>query len=205
MIDRVKKYIDNRKFDIFYSSLVLADKYGISGITTKNLAKEIGFREGALYKHVKSKTDIFFMILDISKQVITDFFNELDSMNLNSENKLKEWFYFSIEALEELPGIYRVLFSDELYVKENTLFIKFKELTETLAEHLKRIIERGKSNNIFKKDIDSYLSSIIYLGSINTCFTIWNIVEDRKRSLKEISEPILKEYLYYIKKNKETG
>lgn len=198
MIDKIKNYIEKRKFDIFYSSLVLADKYGISGITTKNLAKEIGFGEGALYKHVKSKSDIFFMILDISERVIIDFFEELDSRQINAIDKLREWFDFSVEALQEVPGIYRVLFSDELYVKEDSLFRKFKDLTEILAKFLKDIIEEGKKNGLFKKEIDSYLSSIIYLGSINTCFTIWNIVEDRKVTITEISKPIFNEYITYI-------
>ena len=198
MIDKIKNYIEKRKFDIFYSSLVLADKYGISGITTKNLAKEIGFGEGALYKHVKSKSDIFLMILDISERVIIDFFNELDTRNMNAVEKLREWFDFSVEALQEVPGIYRVLFSDELYVKEDLLFKKFKDLTERLTQFLKMIIDEGKRDGLFKKEIDSYLSSMIFLGSFNTYFTIWNIIEERKVTIMEISEPVFNEYISYI-------
>ena len=43
---------------------------GIKGLTTKNLAAEIGFSESAIYRHFKNKEDIIVVLLEYLKENI---------------------------------------------------------------------------------------------------------------------------------------
>ncbi len=198
----INKFLEKRKYDIFVAALKLADKFGLKGITTKNLSEEIGFGEGALYKHIKSKMEIFDMILAISDKLLDEEFKKIETEKNSPEESLREWFGFAVDYLNDFPGIYRILFTDELYVKNEELFLKFKNIIEKLRDKFSEIIKKGIKQGIFRKDIEPEISAIRYLGIIHTSFTLWNVFDRRKNRFEEVSSPILNEYLRTIK-NKE--
>ncbi len=199
-VEKFSEFLGKRMVDITIAVLKLADRFGIKGITTKRIANEVGFNEGALYKHIKSKSEIYKTILDVSEKLIEKKFLELKESDFQPDEKLREWFIFSINFLEEFPGIYRIVFSDELYVDERKLFEKFKKVTFNIKRNIEEILEEGVEKSVFKKEININNSSILYLGVIHTSFTLWNIFERKSVSLKEIGSSILGEYLKLIKK-----
>ncbi len=203
MRKKILNFLDKRKLDIFTAALKLADKFGLRGITTKNLADEIGFREGALYKHIKSKSDIFVMILDISEKLLNEKFRQIKKEKFSPSRSLQEWFLFAIDYLEDFPGIYRIIFTDELYIDDPVLFKKFKAIIETLVKNFQKIIEKGIKAGEFRKDIDPKIAAIRYLGIIHTSFTLWSVFEERKKKYGEIALPILGEFLKTIERGGE--
>ncbi len=194
----INRFLEKRKYDIFTAALKLADRFGLKGITTKKLADEIGFGEGALYKHIKSKSEIFGMILDISEKLLDDEFKRIKIQKLEPEKSLREWFKFAVDYLNDFPGIYRILFTDELYVENEILFIKFKKIIEELRNEFAGIIKKGMEEGEFRKDLNPEITAIRYLGIIHTAFTLWNVFERRKSSFGEVSLPILDEFFMTI-------
>ena len=61
----MKKFTERQQQIVEIAIKLIADK-GIQNLTTKNLAKEIGISEPAIYRHFSSK-------LEILKAVITNF------------------------------------------------------------------------------------------------------------------------------------
>ncbi len=121
MKNRFEDYLGQRKAEIISAALKLADQVGITGITTKRLAREVGVVEGALYRHIKTKFDIFSMILDISDKLIDQKFKESADQELGPDQVLREFFNFAVEFLEGSPGLYLLLFSDALYVENKPI------------------------------------------------------------------------------------
>ena len=73
---------------------------GVKGLTTKNLAIEIGFSESALYRHFKNKEDIIVLLLDHLYNNIKERLEETQKNNNAPSEKLKAIFrsqfhYFS--------------------------------------------------------------------------------------------------------------
>ncbi|MFN5416495.1 MAG: TetR/AcrR family transcriptional regulator, partial [Flavobacteriia bacterium] len=56
--------ISNRQIELIEAAGKLLSTAGISGLTTKNLAKEMNFSESAIYRHFKSKEDIIVEMLN---------------------------------------------------------------------------------------------------------------------------------------------
>ena len=52
-----------RQHEIIASAGKLLMEKGIKGLTTKNLAQEMGFSESALYRHFTNKEDIVVLLL----------------------------------------------------------------------------------------------------------------------------------------------
>jgi AcrR family transcriptional regulator len=195
MKKRFDEFLEKRKLDIVTAVLKLVDRVGVSGVTTKLIAREVGFVEGALYKHFNSKNEIFHRLLEISEMQVNEKFSDMDAQGLDPEKWLGEWFTFVIAYLEDFPGIYRILFSDALCNEDKKLFTEFKSITWSLKERLERTLRAGRERNIFRPDIDPETSAIMYLGMIHTAFTLWNVFEERSKSLREISRPLFAEYM----------
>lgn len=53
-----------RQQEIIASAGKLLMEKGIKGLTTKNLAQEMGFSESALYRHFANKEDIIVLLLN---------------------------------------------------------------------------------------------------------------------------------------------
>jgi AcrR family transcriptional regulator len=187
--------LDKRKSDIVTAVLRLVDRVGITGLTTKRIAKEVGFGEGALYKHVRSKNDIFRLILDSSGLAIEDLSRDLSRRELGPEQALRAWFDFAVSFLEEYPGIYRILFSDGLYTGEKAMFQQFKGCMFDLLSRIRGVIERGIAEKVFWPDLDPASNAVMFLGIIHTTFTFWTVFEERARSYKKTAKPYFEEYL----------
>jgi TetR/AcrR family transcriptional regulator len=195
MRKRFDSFLEKRKLDIVTAVLKLVDRVGVAGVTTKRIAREVGVVEGALYKHFDSKNEIFHRLLEVAELQVTDKFRELEAGDLGPEQKLREWFQFAIAYLEDFPGIYRILFSDALGNEDKALFKKFKAITWNLKSLLERIIRAGKELSVFRADVNCEISAIMYLGTIHTSFTYWNVFEERSQSLHDISKPLFAEYM----------
>ncbi len=94
----MKKFTERQQQIVEIAIKLIADK-GIQNLTTKNLAKEIGISEPAIYRHFSNK-------LEILKAVITNFQIKMKpaleklKKSLNSLNKIENF------ILEHLNGVY---------------------------------------------------------------------------------------------------
>lgn len=202
MKKQFEDYLGRRKAEIISAALKLADEVGITGITTKRLAQEVGVVEGALYRHIKTKFDIFRMILDISDKLIDQKFKEITARELDPADALRDFFVFAVDFLEDSPGIYLLLFSDALYVENKALLRQFKTFILDLTVRFEAVILRGVRKKVFRPDLNPKSFAILYLGVINTSFTLWNIVEARSKSYRKIALPIFEEFLNAMRPNR---
>jgi len=188
--------LEKRKAEIVEAVLKLADRFGIKGITTKRIAEEVGVVEGSLYRHVRSKVEIFLMILDLADELLSRIFRELKG---SPEEKLKGLLSYIGDFLQDFPGIYRIIFSDELYTERPDLFGRFRDFTLSLAKRIETIIKDGKNEGAFKPDLDLEIATFMYLGIVDTSFTLWNFIYDRNKDLREIMLKFFNMYLVSIK------
>ncbi len=189
--------LGRRKAEIVEAVLKLADRFGVQGITTKRIADQVGVVEGSLYRHISSKVEIFLTILDLADTLLSRAFKEIRG---SAEERLKQLLVFIGDFLQEFPGIYRIIFSDELYTERPDLFRRFRDFTLSLAKKIEIIIRDGMDEGEFRKDVEPEVAAFMYLGIIDTSFTIWNFIHERNEDLKKI---MLKFFGYYLRTIKE--
>jgi AcrR family transcriptional regulator len=195
MKNQFEDFLGQRKAEIISAALRLADQVGITGITTKRLAHEVGVVEGALYRHIKTKFDIFSIILDISDKLIDQQFKENERRKIAPDEALRDFFTFAVDFLEGSPGLYLLLFSDALYVENKPLLRQFKLFIASLISRFEAVIRRGIREKTFRPDLNPRTFAILYLGIIQTSFTMWDILEARSKSYRKIAEPLFEEFL----------
>ncbi len=191
--------LGRKKAEIVEAVLKLADKFGVKGITTKRIADEVGVVEGSLYRHIGSKVEIFLTILDLADTLLSRALKEIKG---NAEERLGQLLGFIGDFLQEFPGIYRIIFSDELYTERPDLFRRFRDFTLSLAKKIELILRDGIGKGEFRKDMEVEVATFMYLGIIDTSFTIWNFIYERNEDLKKIMNKFFEYYLKAVREGK---
>ena len=189
---------ETRKKEIINTSLKIVDKYGVKGLTVARIAKEIGFAESALYRHFKSKKEIISLILDSVhleakknfKKIVENAKNVFEALNGLLKNHL--------EFLETYPGIFKIIYSDEIHIGDEFLLNKLNTIINTVISIVEEVINEGKKAKLVKKNVNPALAAIHFLGIVQTAFTFWTI-KNRKLSLIKIGEDLLSQFFEGIK------
>jgi AcrR family transcriptional regulator len=189
---------DSRKGDIITSALRIIDQNGIKALTISRLAKEVGFVESALYRHFKSKKDLILFIIDNILQEARRHFQEVEEAGQEAVEALKNLLYLHLNFLEEYPGIFKIVYSDEIHLGDQELQDKINSLISEIINFIKKVIQKGIAEKKLKADLDVTVAAMHFLGLIYTAFSYWTI-KKRKVSLKKISLALFEQYLMGVK------
>ncbi|MDH7494327.1 MAG: TetR/AcrR family transcriptional regulator [Candidatus Saccharicenans sp.] len=189
---------ESRKGDIITSALRIIDRSGIKGLTVTHLAQEVGFVESALYRHFKSKRDLVSFILDNILQEARNHFAEVETKAADSLEALKQLLSLHLKFLEEYPGIFKVIYSDEIHLGDVELQDKVNGLISEIVGFIKKVIQKAIVEGKLKTDLDVTTAAMHFLGLVYTAFSYWTI-KKRKVPLRKISAELLEQYLEGVK------
>ncbi|MDI6846041.1 MAG: TetR family transcriptional regulator [Candidatus Saccharicenans sp.] len=189
---------ESRKADIITSALRIIDRSGIKALTVARLAQEVGFVESALYRHFKSKRDLILFILDSIQQEARSHFAEVEDQIKDSLEALNRLLRLHLSFLEQYPGIFKVIYSDEIHLGDEELLNKVNQLISEIVGFLKKIIQMAVNEKKLRADLDVTVAAMHFLGLIYTAFSYWTI-KKRKVPLKKVCSELFREYLEGVK------
>ena len=145
MVNNTSIFFSNGEFkkkEIIQACLRIVDKYGIKGATIKKIAAEVGVVESALYRHFSSKKDIFLRILKETSKVFESIINDVEKLDVDALKKLELILEKQLEFLRSYPGIIRIVYSDEIYMRDNILLDKLDKFLNKLIAKIEKIIKQ---------------------------------------------------------------
>lgn len=182
-----------RQIQIIESSIKLIAYKGIQGFTIKNLSKEIGISEPAIYRHFESKTEILTTILNNFKEM-----SEMISMLVVNNNdtaieKIEFMFSKMIEIFTEQPAFVSVIFSEEIFKNEKILINKIIEILNLQQANIEKIIEIGQNDKNIRTDIDKSSLALIFMGSFRLLVKRWEL-NNHNFSLKTEGQKLINSF-----------
>jgi TetR/AcrR family transcriptional regulator, fatty acid metabolism regulator protein len=167
--------LTQRQQEIIEASIELIAEKGIQGLTMKNLSKEIGISEPAIYRHYDNKIEILKSILDY-------FFNNMKSIlesELNSEStafeKISNIFNRHFKSFSEKPQLLAVIFSEELFRNETSLSNKVAAIIEQNTLMVQTILEKGQQNAEVDPNLNPKHLAVMIMGSLRLLAKQWQI------------------------------
>lgn len=167
--------LTQRQQEIIEASIELIAEKGIQGLTMKNLSKEIGISEPAIYRHYDNKIEILKSILDY-------FFNNMKSIlesELNSEStafeKISNIFNRHFKSFSEKPQLLAVIFSEELFRNETSLSNKVAAIIEQNTLMVQTILEKGQQNAEVDPSLNPRHLAVMIMGSLRLLAKQWQI------------------------------
>jgi len=194
--------LSERQTEIIDTSIEIIANKGIQGLTIKNLAKEIGISEPAIYRHFSSKSDILIHILDNFKQMASFMGDMMQSNSSPALDKIEFMFSRIIEIFMETPSYLSVIFSEEIFKNNETLQQKVVEIMNHNEATIEQIIKQGQENGEIRDDIDGISLALIVMGSLRFKVKQWdlrntnsglqeegqNLIENLKKLLQPINQ-----------------
>ena len=185
--------ITPRQFEIIEAAGKILTSLGVSGLTIKNLAKEMQFSESAIYRHFASKEEIIVALLNYLADNTDERLSHLDS-SLNPEEKFKAIFSEQIRFFIANPHFVVAVFSDGLMEESQLINGTLLKLMNVKIKYLMPVIMEGQQKGIFTNALTTEELMHIVMGTFKLQMFKWRIANfefDIKRNGNNMVQSLL--------------
>jgi AcrR family transcriptional regulator len=167
-----KMILSNRQYEIIETAGKLLTEKGISGLTIKNIANEIGFSEGAIYRHFKSKEDILVGMLQYLQENMETRFSNIDT-TLPALVQLKEIFLSQLNFFKDNTQFVVAVFSDGLMDESDNINSHISNIMAVKLKYLSPVIKQLQDEKIITNKISTDDLLHIIMGTFRLMMFKW--------------------------------
>ena len=165
--------ISIRQKEIIEASGKILISKGIKGLTTKNLAFEMGFSESAIYRHFKNKEDIIVLMFSAMQENFKIRLNEIISRDESALIKLQLVFESQFQYFAENPSSTIAVLTDEIYFEGDRVKDAFLKIFGYKQSVIRAVLQQGKSEGTIIADIDNDQLLHLIMGSYRFQMLRW--------------------------------
>jgi len=167
--------LSNRQFEIIEAAGKILTTSGVSGLTIKNLAKEMHFSESALYRHYTSKEEIIIALLEFLATSMDERYTNAISSNQSPEEKFITLFKNQFSFFKKNPHFVVAVFSDGLMEESQRINETILKIMGMKMKHLMPIILEGQQKKVFTNSITPDELMHIVMGTFRLQMFKWRV------------------------------
>ncbi|MBK8517021.1 MAG: TetR/AcrR family transcriptional regulator [Saprospiraceae bacterium] len=167
--------VTDRQLEIIEAAGKILTSSGISGLTIKNLAKEMQFSESAVYRHFTSKEEIIIALLEYLARSMDERYTDAISSELSPEEKFTTLFQNQFSFFKENPHFVVAVFSDGLMEESQRINETILNIMAVKMKHLMPIILEGQHQKVFTNSITSDELTQIVIGTFRLQMYKWRV------------------------------
>lgn len=167
---------------------------GVSGLTIKNLAKEMKFSESAIYRHFTSKEEIIVAMLQFLAENMDKRYSKAISVNQSPIEKFTTLFNNQLSFFKANPHFVVAVFSDGLMEESDRINDTILKIMAVKMKHLMPVILEGQQKGVFTNSITSEELIHIVMGTFRLQMFKWRIANfqfDIKRHGNNLIQSLL--------------
>jgi len=140
-------------------------------ITTARIAQKVGVSEAAIYKHYKSKSDIFNALISYIEAHLLTPLNQAQQESQNTRSRLKYVYKTYMEFLEGHPGLAKILLN-QTSAETVSIYDSVQRINIKIRSQLNQICKFGIANKELKPQFTSEeVSEAFYALTISFALT----------------------------------
>lgn len=167
--------ISDRQLEIIEAAGKILTFSGISGLTIKNLAKEMKFSESAIYRHFASKEEIIIALLEYLAESMDERYANAIKSEQSPEEKFEALFQNQFSFFKKHPHFVVAVFSDGLMEESQRINETISKIMAVKMKHLMPIMLEGQQKNIFTNAITSDELVHIVMGAFRLQMYKWKV------------------------------
>ncbi len=183
--------LTKRQLEIVDKSIEIIAFKGIQKLTIKNLSKEIGISEPAIYRHFKSKTDILLAILKNFEEMTSDMNKALKEGKGTVIVRIEKMFFKIIEIFSKEPSHISVVFSEEIFKNEEVLKNRIVHIMNMKINAIEDVLFEGQNKGEIRKDIDHKTLALIVVGALRYMVKHWDL-RNQHENLRQEGRRLIK-------------
>lgn len=177
--------ISDRQIEIIEAASKILTESGVSGLTIKNLAKEMKFSESAIYRHFVSKEEIIITLLEYLVKNISERYNTAISNEQTPEEKFIALFTLQFAFFSNNPHFVVAVFSDGLLEVSRPINQTILKLMAVKMKHLLPIIQEGQQKGVFINTVTTDELLHIVMGAFRLLMFKWRVSNFESNIIKE--------------------
>ncbi len=151
----------------------LLSSAGVSGLTIKNLAREMGFSESAIYRHFPSKEAIILSLLNYLASNMDDRLSIITEGQTDATVNFQAAFQHQFHFFAEHPHFVVAVFSDGLMEASQDINAAILRIMQVKQRHLEILVEAGQQQGHFTKTLTSETLATIIMGAFRLQMYKW--------------------------------
>ncbi len=167
--------IKSRQLEIVEAAGKILSDSGVSGLTIKNLAKEMQFSESAIYRHFSSKDESNVAMLDFMAESMDHRLETVCSSKAGVEEKFISLFYNELMFFKKNPHFVVAVFSDGLMEESDRVNDRISKIMEIKKKYLLSLIKEGQRKGILSKSIPTEDLVHIVMGTFKLQMLKWRL------------------------------
>jgi len=183
--------LSSRQKQIIKVSINIISKKGLRELTMKNLSREIGISEPAIYRHYDSKQKILVAVLESFNHQNKLIDNNLILEGESSFEHLKRTITMILNRLNDNPAMSAVIFSEETFQNESELSDIVISIMNSTIDYITSLLEKCQKDGSIRFDITKEDLCVIVMGSIRHIVTVWRL-SGFSVDLKESGQKLIK-------------
>ncbi len=164
-----------RQAEIIEAAIRLIHRGGIQHVTMKNIARQLGISEPAIYRHFESKMDILLSMLAQFKQRSGDHLRRARSLNVSGLQRLETIFLEHSGQFATHPHMTAIVFSEEAFQDDKRLSEAVFSVMRTAHDTVADIIAQTQQNREIRCDIPKEHLTLIILGTLRMMVKRWRL------------------------------
>lgn len=166
--------LSSRQREIIESAIRIISRKGIQELTIRNLARELGISEPAIYRHFASKSDILAAMLEF---LHTDTIAIFDKVQQGGAplGRLRHYYSLLFERLQANPAAAAVVFSDEAFMNEDRLAATVRALVELTIDNTTSLLTQAGQSGEIRRDVEEYDLATLLAGGVRLLVRRWHM------------------------------
>jgi TetR/AcrR family transcriptional regulator, fatty acid metabolism regulator protein len=159
----MKKDLSDRQLEIIEASGKILMAKGLMGLTTKNLAAEMGFSESALYRHFANKDAIILLLIQFLGNNVNQRFDVILNSDKNPVEKFVALFESHFRFFNKNPHFLVIILSDGIIDVSDEIKQSIVDLAQLNSDSIEKMIKEGQESRFFTKSISS--NDLVHISS----------------------------------------
>lgn len=164
---------DIRREQIVTAVLKLIGRYGMGGLTTAAIGKEVGFSEANIYRHFHNKQEILWETIKRIGEGLKHNVEIAVESTARPLDCLRQIFQLHLRYVEQSPGIPRLLFSDDIHAGNPEMKGRLLEMMGAYVTSLEGIVREGIVNGEIRGSVDARATALTFIGMIQVSIIRW--------------------------------
>jgi AcrR family transcriptional regulator len=162
-----------RKKQIMDAARKLIMKAGSEHVTVRNMAKEVGISEAAIYRHFKSKTEILFFLADSVADGLLHDIDMAGSVGLTSVDIIDEILRTHLSRIEQRRGLSFLVLAEIISFGDRSLNKKVSDNIRIYVDRLRLLLADGVRAGLIREDVSLEAAALLLFGMIQGLVNLW--------------------------------
>jgi AcrR family transcriptional regulator len=139
---------------------------GSEHVTVRNMAKEVGISQAAIYRHFKSKTEILSFLAD---SVADGFLHDIDmarNIGFTSLDIIDEILRSHLSRIEQKRGMSFLVLAEIISFGDKSLNKKVSNHIQIYVGRLRLLLADGARAGLIRQDVDLAAAALLLFGMI---------------------------------------